>query len=51
MSIIFVENGLAGNKPPFIDPKIASGEKSTYEIIENGKVTLTDYIISRKPKG
>jgi len=48
MSIIFVENGLTGNKPPFIDPKIASGEKSTYEIIENGKVTLTDYIISRK---
>jgi len=48
MSIIFVENGLTGNKPPFIDPKFTSGEKSTYEIIENGKVSLMDYVISRK---
>jgi hypothetical protein len=51
MSVISIENGLAGNKPPFIDPKIASGEKSTYEVIENGEVFLTDYIVLRKSKG
>ena len=48
MLIIFVENAPAKKKPPFIDPKITSGEKSTYEIIENGKVSLTNYTILRK---
>jgi hypothetical protein len=47
--IIFVESGLAKKKPPFVDPKITSGEKSTYEVIENGEVSLTNYIISRQP--
>ena len=50
MSTIFVEHGLAGNKPPFIDPKIPSGEKSTYEVIEDGETFLADYVVSRKPK-
>ncbi|HIE25652.1 TPA: hypothetical protein EYP66_00015 [Candidatus Poribacteria bacterium] len=45
MLIIFVESGLARKKPPFIDPKITSGEKSTYEVIENGKTFLTSYTI------
>lgn len=48
MLIMFVESGLAKKKPPFIDPKITSGEKSTYEVVENGEVTLTTYTISRK---
>lgn len=47
MSIIFVESGLA-KKPPFIDPKITSGEKSTYKVIENGKTFLTSYTIFRQ---
>jgi len=47
MLIIFIERGLAQNKPPFVNPKIVSGEKSTYKVIENGKVSQTTYIISR----
>ncbi|MBC8229016.1 hypothetical protein H8E77_05635 [bacterium] len=48
MLIIFVENVPAKKKPPFIDPKITSGEKSTYEVIEDGKVYSENYTILRQ---
>ena len=48
--IIFIENGLARKKPPFTDPKITSGEKSTYEVIADGKVSQTVHIISREQR-
>ena len=48
MLVIFIESGLARNKPPFVDPKIKSGEKSTYEVVENGKVYRVFYLISRE---
>jgi len=50
MLIIFIESGLARNKPPFIDPKITSGERSTYEVKENGKVSQMVHIISREQR-
>jgi hypothetical protein len=43
--IIFTENVPAKKKHPFIDPNFVSGEKSTYEVIKNGKVYFSDYKI------
>lgn len=45
---ISAENVLAGNEPPFVDPKITSGEKTTYKVVENGRVFETSHIVFRE---
>lgn len=46
--LLISENGLVDDEPPFVDPKIASGEKNTYEVVENGRFFRTVHTISRK---
>lgn len=48
MLITSIKSGLARDKSPFIDPKMVSGEKNTYEVVENGRVFKTTHIISRE---
>mgnify|MGYP006299897975 CR=1 FL=1 len=46
--LLVSESSLAGNKPPFVDPKLTSGEKTTYKVLEDGKVFETSHTIFRE---